>query len=210
MKFKILSLLAIAGLVALLPSTARADGFSYNFGACPSGFTCPGAIGTSQIYTSNGVTITAYGFSSTNLADNLYVKQSGGDETGLGLVGTSDFEIQHGNFIQLNMSNLTSAGVISGFLTLGSVQIGEGYQICDSSALGVMNGACFTGTLDGQPVGISWDSAHPYITITATTGDVLVAQAFSTPEPGTMGMTLLGAGLLVLFGMRRRSPADVA
>src|SRR5215831_14875336 len=47
--------------------------------------------------------------------------------------------------IQLDLTNLAKAGVTSGTLTIGSVQVGDSFQICNSAALGTI-GTC------GSPV----------------------------------------------------------
>lgn len=205
MKFKIVTLLAIVALMVLLPSTAKAD--NYNFSTCPNGVTppCSGASGKVESWTSGGLTITATGYKSTGKEDNLFIKTDSGDEHGLGLVGASDDEIEPGNFIQLNVSNLDAHGIGSGTLTFGSVQSGEGYTICVTNKPGTMVGAtCFSGNLDETPVSVNWGT-DKYIDITATKGDVLISDVSvtATPEPGTMGLTLLGAAGLLAFAIRR-------
>lgn len=198
MKFKLAALVLGAALCVASPGWATT--ITYDFGSGS-----PGAIGTSQTYTAGGITITAYGFNPSG-ADNLYVKQSGGDETGLGLAdGTADHEIQVGSFIQLDLTNLAAKGVDSGFLTIGSVQSGEGYSICTSSAIGTLGTTCSTGNTNFSPVAISWSSADPIVGLTATAGDVLLVNSMTTeptPEPGTV--TLLGAGVLMLGAMMFR------
>jgi hypothetical protein len=207
MKFKIVTLLAIAGLLILSPSTAKAD--NINLDTCPNAVKspCSGATGKVESWTSGGLTITATGFTSAGKEDDLFIKTDGGDEHGLGLVGDSDGEIQPGNFIQLNVSSLDKDGISSGTLTFGSVQPGEGYEICVTNTAGTLKGAtCFSGNLDEMPVNVTWGKDE-YIDITATKGDVLISDfsfdAASTPEPGTMGLTILGAAGLLAFVIRR-------
>jgi hypothetical protein len=206
MKFKIVTLLAIAGLMALLPSIAYAD--NINLSSCPNGATppCSGKTGKVESWTSGGLTITATGFKSAGKQDNLFIKTDGGDEHGLGLLGASDGEIQSGNFIQLDVSNLDKNGIGSGTLTFGSVQSGEGYEICVTNTAGTLKGAtCFSGNADEKPVNVNWGK-DKYIDITATKGDVLISDfsfTSTTPEPGTLGLTLLGAAGLLAFAIRR-------
>src|SRR5258706_14564599 len=73
---------ALGGLLGI--STANATTWNFNV---PSG-----ALGTTQTYTADGITITAAGFTSTaaltagSANANLFGKNLGGDESGLGLV----------------------------------------------------------------------------------------------------------------------------
>jgi hypothetical protein len=117
----------------------------------------------------------------------------------------SDGEIQPGNFIQLNVSNLDKDGISSGTLTFGSVQPGEGYEICVTNTAGTLKGAtCFSGNADENPVNVNWGKDE-YIDITATKDDVLISDFSFTaaPVPGTMGLTLLGAASVLAFAIRR-------
>jgi hypothetical protein len=198
MKLRIATFLALAGLIAILPKPARADGVSYNFGGCTDSLVCSGNVGgVTAKYTSNGYTTIATAFSAAN--NNLFIKTGTGDEHGLGMVGTPDDEIEHGEFIQLDVTSLAKAGFTTAALTLGSVQIGEGYQICVSKVAGSDSGNCFTGNLDGSPVAVNFGSGYNYIDVTATTGDVLLATGLvAVSEPSSL--MLLGSGLLAWVG----------
>lgn len=201
MKLKIGAGLVFAGLIAFVPNSARADSVSYNLGGCTDSHVCSGDVGsTSASYTSNSHTIKVTAFSTDS--DHLYVKTGTGDEHGLGLSGTSDYEIQPGEFIQFDLSNLASAGYTTANLTIGSVQTGEGYKICVSKVAGSNSGKCFTGHLDGLPITVSFGGGYNYVDITATTGDVLVNGLVATPEPSSL--MLLGCGFLALVGLSLR------
>jgi len=201
MKIRVGIFLAFGGLIALLPKSARADGASYNFAGCTDApVVCSGDVGSvTASYTSNGHTITATAFSVANY--DLFIKNGStlaADEQGLGMIGTTDHEIQHGEFIQLELTSLANAGFTTSAITLGSVQIAEGYQICVSNVAGSDSGHCFTGNLDLSPVTVNFGNGYNYIDITATTGDVLIAKGLAVPEPSSL--MLLGTGLLALVG----------
>jgi hypothetical protein len=196
-KLRVATFLAFAGLIALLPKPARANSITYDFGGCTDGSICSGPVGITASYTSKGYKIQATAFSSDS--DHLFIKKGTGDERGLGMTGTTKDEIQPGEFIQLDVSSLASAGFTSGSLMFGSVQPGEGYKICVSNATGIISINCITGHLDVTPVNVNF-KGYKYIDVTATTGDVLLAKGFiAAPEPSSL--MLLGSGLLALVGL---------
>jgi len=157
-------------------------------------------LSTSQQYFSDGVLITAYGYD-LGKPDDLYGKNSGGDEFGLGLMGESDHEIQDNSFIQLNMANVWALNPTSVQMSIGSVQNGEGYTIFGSNTLGVLGTSLETGTLDAPAsfTLVSNAKNYEYIGVEATMcGDVLLstvsANVSGVPEPGSFA--LMGVGLI--------------
>ena len=147
----------------------------------------------------------------TNCSRNdLYGKTSGGDENGLGLTGSGDFEIGTNQMVQLDLTNLINAGATSVTLQIGSVQSGEGYDIWEGSTLGSSGSLVITnGQLDETPFTVNLNSKDPYLGVSAYADDVLLSSlaASPTPEPGTLA--LLGTGLLAFgFGLRRRFASD--
>lgn len=129
-------------MFAIAPAFAGSVNFNFGFGGPDS------ALGASQSYTSNGATITAYGYvcsaasaSSTATLSNcaatdLYAKGDGPSETGLGLVGEGGGENEIGfdgtstDYVMgLNVTSLFKLGATSMTLTFGSVQPGEAFAV---------------------------------------------------------------------------------
>ncbi|HVA72040.1 MAG TPA: PEP-CTERM sorting domain-containing protein [Candidatus Limnocylindrales bacterium] len=139
-RFAALALSMIA--LAAVPVFASGVSLSFGFGGSDT------SLGTSQSYTSNGATITAYGYvcsaaspSSTATLSNcnptaLFAKGDGINETGLGLAGQGNGENEIGwdgpsaDYVMgLDVSSLFKLGATSMTLSFGSVQPGEAYAI---------------------------------------------------------------------------------
>lgn len=177
-----------------------------------------GTLGTSQAYGP----ITAYGFTAPTsgahtgelTATQLFGKNGGGGETGLGLASTHDNEINAptgGEAIVLDVSALSGQDLRIGF---GSVQSGEGWRVgFSSNATLPVNETAFSGYVAGTTdfpslfdLGVR---STRYLIIEATSGDILLTSLSATSVPEPASMALLSAGLLSL-GMfsRRRSAAQ--
>ena len=214
-----LKFFAILAVVAVGTVMAHATSVTFNFAACPTGVvagSCPGDFGqNSATYTSGGLSIVASGYSSagTTNPDNLFLKDGPTDEDGLGLNATSDNEANPGQYIYLDMSNLVSHGLFSGIIGLSSVQSGEVGSVCTTTAVGSPGTACVSVNDAGGSMGsanITWSASDPVLSITATSGSVLLVNDVTalTPEPASLslfGIGLLGLGLL--FRRQSRSAA---
>ncbi|MGD0468501.1 MAG: PEP-CTERM sorting domain-containing protein [Terriglobales bacterium] len=196
MKFWPLIVLAVACVMA---PAAFASTITWDFATASNA-----SLGSkTHTYTEDGISITATG------SKDLYYKVDGGDETGLGLVGESDHEIEKGQSIVLNLGGLFSKDVTGLTLTLGSIQKGEVGYVCDAFA----DCMKFDYTKDFKPVSImklysdmiAHGAVNGQLTVTACKGDVLIDQLQATatvPEPSSL--LLMGSGVLAMAGVVRR------
>jgi hypothetical protein len=183
-------------------NTMKVDGFCLTATpVCSGGGTWylslpSGTMGTSQTFTVNGKTITAYGFNNGNpgTPTALYGKNGGGDETGLGINSDVNFEIDINHFVQLDLNQIIAAGVTSGTMMVGSMQAGEPANVYGSNTLGVQGTLLMTVpvTLNNIMFAIPGFPDYRYISVQAAApipANVLLEQvSFSCPPPlGSIG-----------------------
>jgi hypothetical protein len=186
-KFKLrlkLLALAAAGITCSLP--AFADSFT----------AATGNLGTSHTFTVNGTNAAATGYSSTGVTTNLYFKNFGGNETGLGLAGSSDNEISGTGFVQFGLNNSIFAGNRV-MIILGSVGAGESYSVYGSNVAGTQGTLLGSGSSRNTTFTLPTVQPYQYVSVSASKGDVLVqgiqtAASKSVPEPGTLSLLLTG------------------
>ncbi len=158
-----------------------------------------GNLGTSQAYTVNGLTITAYGYSgagTTGTATALFAKDDGGDEYGLGISGESDSEIDTSHFITLDLSAIIAAGASNAQIMIGSIQSGEGFNLYGSNTLGSIGTLLTTGgsSMDNVSFAIPQFGTYKYISVRASAVDVLInAVSFTL---GSCNITIGGTGIV--------------
>ena len=189
-----------------------------------------GPLGTSQSFTStpSGYTLTAYGFNSTlsnsnqtltlGTATNLYGKNDGPGETGLGINNdpAGDHEIWPRSTVKLDLTSIFSTYPTEAVtLTVGSVQNGEGFAVfggssSPSSFLGSVTGNSdsqdvYTFTVTASQVAASGDKLY----LTATSNNVVLetVDVASVPEPSTFALMFTGIAAFTAFGWYRRRKA---
>lgn len=217
------TLAAFAVVCMFAASSAWATVVTWNLN--PAG--AEGEIGSStQAFTSSGYSITAYGYTvgSPITPLGLYFKNQGADETGLGVVGPADHELQ-GNgvypmqFIQLDVSSILASGFSDGKIEIGSVQAGSSdtFVIWGSSSLGDPGhqvGGVYDSSSDLAFVSIADFASYKFISIGALSGDVLPVafQATMAPVPEMSALfPIIGLVLAVSLTqlLRRRRMAQL-
>jgi hypothetical protein len=195
-------------------------------------FTNPaGDVGSAtHVYAATGdptLFVTATGYASEGVTSpNLYGKNLGGDEVGLGL--TADVpqnEIFRGAFIQLNVTDLF--GKVTGVeFNFGSTTLNEQWEVYGSDVAGTLGDALLYGINDEGAhnlfdAAFNWGNYDYYSFRSlgtgtngldgSTTGNVLLGNLLLTtpavPEPATWAMMLLGFAGIGVALRRRNRPA---
>lgn len=195
--------------IAFLLTTAAASADTVTWSLNPQNLDAP--VGT-PVYTfvsmGNSISATGYTSGETNTPLNLYFKNQGVDETGLGVAGTTDNELDGPNlqFIQLDLTSIIAQGFTNGQLEIGSVQSVSNDQFSfygsdTAGLLGVQLGGLFDSTSDSTFVNIADFGNWNLVSIAAATGDVLpMAFQAMTPIPEASMLAWL-VGLTVIIGL---------
>jgi hypothetical protein len=194
---------------AAAPAKAALVDWSLN----PSGANAP--VGSSSNpFTQSGNTITATGYDNVSGPDtthDLYFKNAGSDEVGLGLVNTLNNELQvtngvPDNYIQIDIRSILANGFTNGKISVGSVQTNESFSLFGSSSAGTLG--TFLGTFgssyDDLLVDIPNFGTYGYVSVAAASADVLPVafEAVSTPVPEMNALPAI-AGLLSIVALSR-------
>jgi hypothetical protein len=144
---------------------------------------------TNHTFTEMGYSITAYGYTTgtPNTPLGLYYKNQGFDETGLGIEGPADHELQAVNqqFIQFDLGSILALGFTDGKLEIGSVQTEEKFRLFGSNTLGKegINLGTFDSSSDLTFVDIANFGTFQFISVAACYGDVLPVAFQATINP---------------------------
>ena len=202
-KLTTIIIMALAGVGVALVTQANAAAINFNFQENGSNLD----LGPTSTFTESGFSLTASGFLTAGGTTNLFAKNLGGTETGLGT--TSDPSGQHEivttNFVQLTLPTAPPANFSMVLLT--SVQTGESAQVFFTTTPGTLTGATLIGTVSNANGSISIPAGDQtgFIDITAGAVNVLLAGAHittSVPDGGST-VALLGIALTAVEGARR-------
>ena len=202
MKHKLTTIImALAAIGAGLATQAKAVNFTFQ----ENGSNID--LGPTSTFTSGGFSLTASGFLTAGGTTNLFAKDLGGTETGLGTVSdpSGQHEIVTTNFVQLTLPTAPPSNFSMVLLT--SVQTGESAQVFFTTTPGTLAGATLIGTVSNANGSISIPAGDQtgFIDITAGAANVLLAGAqitTSVPDGGST-VALLGVALTAVEGVRR-------
>ncbi len=208
----------VASIFAFMAPSAWATLVTWNLN--PSGANAD--VGSSSLsYTVSGYTITARGYDNSGgigTAHDLFFKNGGGDEIGLGLVNTVNNELQVDSsgtplqFIELDLRSILSQGFTNGKIEIGSVQSGESFNLYGSNTLGTLgtelNSTPYGSAFDDQFVSVPNFGTYKFISVVAAVGDCLPvafqASIVPIPEAASLVPALCLVVAVTVFEARRR------
>ena len=166
-----------------------------------------GNIGTSDNFTSGGLSLTATGYSSPGSTTDMFAKNEGATEMGIGIAGAADNEIAGTSFIQLNLQSILAANPSSLILAISSLQAGETYNVWGSNTAGSL-GTLLASNQSTATFDLSSFSQYGYISIVSPNASVLIGgltvttpTSNSVPEPGSAALLLSGLAFLAGIGL---------
>jgi hypothetical protein len=211
------SLAGLLAATALGLSSAHAAIVTWDFSSQT------GNLGTTESYISSGISITAAGFTSSSFAHttDLYGKNGGGDEKGLGLNNDPDHEISGDNIIRIDFRNARTAGLTGFSFSMNSSTDGEKWKVFGSNSATSGYTLVASGTDESVHSILGANGLFKYYFFEEDGGsgwcdddNVLLhtvgAMTAAVPEPSTWAMMILGFSGVGFMTYRRRKVAAIA
>jgi hypothetical protein len=174
-----------------------------------------GNLGTTETYTQSGLSFTAAGFTNNTFATptDLWGKNDGAGEQGLGLANNGDREIAGSNLIRIDLSAARAAGATGFSFEFDSTTAGEAYQVFGSNSATSGYSLVASGTDQDHHMlsGAAGAFTFYYVKEDTSSGgaadNILLHQIdvmAPVPEPSTWAMLILGFAGVGFLAYRRK------
>lgn len=191
--------LAVLGVSMFSVVPALADSLDFTFTSTL------GNLGSSTTLTNGGVSLTVSGYSAPGISTDLFSKNGGTNEIGLGIANGTDREITGTDFIQLDLQPILSNHPSSVSLVMSSIQGSDNYDVWGSNRAGQPSTLLLSDQTKSTFT-LSDLGQFRYISISSPGDSTVLLNAVNvaagsgtgsdtptgTPEPGSAGMLLLG------------------
>jgi hypothetical protein len=215
-----IKLVRVAAGLAFLTLPGWAETILYDFGN-PIGGPVGAAQETIPGDPAGGPSLTAYGYTAANVPLNLYWKNAGTDEHGLGFVGTLDNEetlnaagTAYANYVEIGVGPILS--YTNPQIRIQSVTESESWDLWGTNTLG--NDSTFVLLLSSQTADNTFVSlpdwgTYKYYAVTvhpdssSASNNILFDSIEAngvTPEPGTLSMMAGGIMLALVLRVKAR------
>ena len=164
-----------------------------------------GDIGPTDTFTSGSLSLVATGYSAQGVTADMWAKNEGPIETGIGLASEIDHEISGTKFIQLNLTQILAVHPYSVVLVIDSIEAGEAYNVWGSNTAGQF-GMPLASHQTSHTFTLSDLGHFNYISITTPSDTSVFSNVtledvdVTTPEPSSAGLLLWGLVALVSAG----------
>ena len=205
------SAVVVCAVALGMAASATAVAQTFDFGNVPGG-----PVGASSwAVTIPPFTLTAYGWNADNSPNELFWKNAGPDEHGIGFVNTLDNELTLApggtaiaNYIQVDVSQVYLVSP-TGQIRVQSVTDGEEYDLYGSNTLGDIGTKILSAsTIDNTFFDIPNWGTYKFISVAVTpqgaarpNDNVLMDAILVVPEPAALSLLVLGS----LAWLRRRA-----